>query len=75
MDTPTPIPTDLPPIAVGIDEGARLVGISRASLYEAIRRGEGPATAKVCGRRVVRVDELHRWVRTFEQQRAEATGA
>lgn len=77
MDTITTAPnaTDLPPIAVGIDEGARLVGISRASLYEAIRRGDGPTTAKVCGRRVVRIDELHRWVRALEQQRAQPSAA
>jgi excisionase family DNA binding protein len=62
--------TELSPIAVSIDEAARLVGISRASLYKAIKHGFGPATATICGRRVVRVEELYRWVRSREQQQA-----
>jgi excisionase family DNA binding protein len=50
------------PLAVDLDEGARLVGLSKHTLRAYVRRGVLNATR--CGRRIIlQVEELRRLVR------------
>lgn len=48
-------------ISVGINEAARITGLSRGSIYNFARRGELPLR-KVGSRTLVMVDDLHRLV-------------
>lgn len=54
-------------IAVSIADAARLSGVGRSSLYEAIGRGELPIRKR--GRRsLVMVDDLRRWIEGLPSQ-------
>lgn len=46
-----------PPIAVGVEEAARLIGVSRAAIYRMIANGTLPSS-KVIGRRLIAVAAL-----------------
>jgi excisionase family DNA binding protein len=51
----------LEPIAISISEAVRLSGISRSSLYQAIRRGQLPV--RKSGRRsLILTSDLQRWL-------------
>jgi excisionase family DNA binding protein len=51
----------MPPIAISILEAVRLSGISRSSIYQAIRRGELPI--RKSGRRtLILTADLQRWL-------------
>jgi excisionase family DNA binding protein len=53
------------PLAVSPAAAARLVGIGRTKLYEAIGSGE-LKTLKIGARRLITVDALRDWLRTRE---------
>lgn len=55
---------ELPPVAVSAAEAARLLGVSRPTVYSYMRRPGFPAV-RIGGRRLVLVDGLRRWL---EQQ-------
>ena len=57
----TNIPESLPHLRFDIPEAARILRISRATLYERIRRGM-IATQKDGRRTYITVTELHRYV-------------
>jgi excisionase family DNA binding protein len=52
-------------LAVSPAEAARLVGIGRTKLYEAIGAGE-LKSLKIGSRRLVAIDALHEWLRHHE---------
>lgn len=52
----------VPPLAVSTTEAARLLGISRPSVYQLINRGDFPSF-HVGGRTLVSVAGLDEWVR------------
>jgi excisionase family DNA binding protein len=55
------IPKMTQPLAVSIPEAARLAGIGRSSLYEAINKGDLPI--RKCGRRsLVLLTDLSDWI-------------
>ncbi len=49
------------PLAVAPAEAARLVGIGRTRLYEAITKGELPSL-KLGSRRLIKLVELENWL-------------
>jgi len=55
------------PIAVGLRDGARLLGLGQNAIYTALREGWGPRTFRAGRRHLVRVAELERWARELEQ--------
>lgn len=57
------------PIAVSVDEGSRLIGVSRAFLYRSVMSGECPSM-KLGARRLIPVAALRRWV----EEQAEGGG-
>ena len=57
----------LPPISVGIDDGARLIGITRSMFYEFIARGEIP-TFKLGRRRLIIVKNLEAFTNRQAQE-------
>jgi excisionase family DNA binding protein len=62
MNTPT---TPEPRLAYSPGEAARAAGISRTKLYEAISSGD-LRTFKLGSRRLIRVQALEEWLRSFE---------
>ena len=54
-------PDEFPRIALGIDEAAAAVGVSRKTLRRAIDSGRLPS-AKVGARRLIRPADLTRWI-------------
>jgi excisionase family DNA binding protein len=56
-------------LAVPFSEAAALVGLSRASLYRALARGE-LKTIRVGARRLIRLAELDSWLRRNEEDTA-----
>nr|WP_249671630.1 helix-turn-helix domain-containing protein [Pseudomonas sp. PIA16] len=59
--------TPQPPISVGVDEAARLIGVARSMFYEMIARGD-IQTFKVGRRRLVRVKALEAYVRRLAKE-------
>jgi excisionase family DNA binding protein len=56
------------PIAVAIEDAARIVGVSRTRIFEAIRNSE--LSARKAGRStIIEVDELKRWVQSLPLKR------
>ncbi len=55
-------------VAVGLRDGAKLLGLGTNALYTALREGHGPRTFRVGRRHLVRVAELERWARELEAQ-------
>ncbi len=49
-------------LALSVRDAARKIGISRSSMYEILNQGIGPATVKLGRRRVIRLQELDRWL-------------
>jgi excisionase family DNA binding protein len=54
-------------LAFSIDEFAQLHGISRATLYDLIKRGDGPAIMKVGHRTLISAEAAAEWRRRMEQ--------
>ena len=48
--------------AYSVEETARLIGIGRATLWQLIREGQGPATLRIGRRRLVRRVALEEWL-------------
>lgn len=51
----------LEPLAVGTTEGARLLGVSRPTLYQLLNRADFPAF-KVGSRTLISVEGLRAWI-------------
>ncbi len=49
------------PIAVSVDDGSRLIGVSRAFLYKSVISGDCPSM-KLGSRRLIPVAALRRWI-------------
>jgi excisionase family DNA binding protein len=49
------------PIAVSVDDGARLIGVSRAFLYQSVLSGACPSM-KLGARRLIPVSGLRAWI-------------
>ena len=62
MTTPDHDPMKLMPLTAA----ARMVGVRRRLLYDAIRRGEGPPIVQIGGRAYVRAGALLNWLGTRE---------
>jgi excisionase family DNA binding protein len=60
-------PRDLAPLAVNLQQAARLVGLSDTGLENLIKRGEGPRFSRLGNRRLFRVSGLERWLAEREQ--------
>jgi len=54
------------PFAVSPDEGARLAGLGRTTVYAAIRSG-ALASLKIGRRRLIRIDVLEAWLQAHER--------
>ena len=54
-------PETLPPLAVSAAEAARLLSVSRPTIYQYIGRADFPSF-KLGGRVLVSVDGLRRWI-------------
>lgn len=67
--TDTDTAQDTPPIAVGADRAASMIGVSRSTLYRLARAGL--PYRQVGGRRLYLVDELRSWL---DAQPRQATG-
>jgi excisionase family DNA binding protein len=57
------------PVAVSVEDAARIAGVGRTKIYEAIEKKE-LASLKAGRRRLIRVDAIHAWLRALEQQSA-----
>lgn len=55
------------PICVGIEDGARLIGVARSALYDYIGRGEIP-TFKLGRRRLILVKSLEAFINRQAQE-------
>ena len=55
-------------IAVGLRDGAKLMGLGENAIFTAIREGWGPKTFRAGRRHLVRVVELERWACELEGQ-------
>lgn len=51
----------LEPLSIGTEDAARLLGISRPSLYQLLNRSDFPSF-RVGGRVLIAVEELRQWV-------------
>lgn len=58
------------PLAVSPAQAARLAGIGRTRLYEAIRSGELPSL-KLGARRLIRIVDLEAWLDRHADRRAD----
>jgi excisionase family DNA binding protein len=52
----------LEPLAVSVGEAARLAGVSRTTLYQALRSG-GLKSLKIGSRRLITIEALDAWLR------------
>lgn len=59
----TNTPVELTPIAVRVNDAARMSGLSRSRLYELAKDGRLPMK-KVTGRTLIMVDDLRRLIET-----------
>jgi excisionase family DNA binding protein len=66
-DNPPAIRTGVDPLLVSVEEGAAVLGLSRAVMYRLLKAGE-LRSIKVGSRRLLHVDEL----RSFAARLAEA---
>lgn len=53
--------TGIEPLAMSIDQFARAHGINRTTVYEMLRRGEGPECMRAGKRRLVSFEAAARW--------------
>jgi predicted DNA-binding transcriptional regulator AlpA len=58
------IPADLiEERVIGIPVAAQIVDLSAWTLYDLIKRGNGPPTVHLCGRKIgIRVKDLKNWI-------------
>jgi predicted DNA-binding transcriptional regulator AlpA len=56
--------------AYGVNEVAALLGVSRATLYNAWKGGAGPRRIRIRGRVLVSHDSLSRWLTALEETKA-----
>lgn len=63
MDTSQHVTQNLTPVSVGMEQAARLIGLSRRQLYRKLATGE-LHTFRLGGRRLVTYDELKRFIAT-----------
>jgi excisionase family DNA binding protein len=61
MHDPDPTVEGSRRVALGVEESARALGISRAFLYRLLRDGTGPKSFVAGGRRLFAVSELQDW--------------
>jgi excisionase family DNA binding protein len=54
-------------LAYSVPESAKLIGISRAKLYEEIAAGTGPRVVKIGRRTLITIAALNEWLRSREQ--------
>lgn len=59
--TPRAIPEGSAPLAVSVPEAARLIGLSRSSAYEAVKRGDIPSV-RIGGRVLVPLRRLEEMI-------------
>lgn len=60
------------PLALSMAEAAAVAGIGRVLLYREIKEGRGPATFTIGGRRLIRMEELNRWLKSIESEQKAA---
>ena len=60
-------PEQLQPLAVDLQNAARLCGVSDSHLEKFIRAGDGPPVVWIGGRRLFLVKSLERWLQEREQ--------
>lgn len=53
---------NLTPVALNVEEAAKLLGVSRPTLYQIIRRSDFPAY-KIAGRVLIDYESLKEWSR------------
>ena len=53
-------------------EAAAAAGIGRVLLYRECKLGRGPATLTIGGRRLIRMEELRRWLESIEREQKAA---
>jgi excisionase family DNA binding protein len=56
----------IPPLSVGLEDAAKLIGISGRTLWTMVDRGEVPHV-KLGGRLLFRVESLDKWLEEREQ--------
>ena len=62
-----PVPA-IEPLQVDVEEAARLLGLSRSTIYEMMRSGELPSTHRGAARRIP-VVALREWIAAHTQER------
>ena len=62
---PTPA---IEPLQVDVEQAARLLGLSRSTIYELMRSGEEPSTDR-SATRCIPVATLREWVATHSRER------
>ena len=67
-------PSTISPLAVGLRDAARLLGVSTSWLHQRAKAGEVPS-ALIGGRRVFRVASLDAWLQERERVDGRSTGA
>ena len=60
------------PLLVGVEEAARILGVSKRTLYHLIAEGSLPSV-RIRGRRLLRLETLAEWVKTREFRSESAT--
>lgn len=61
-------PPAIEPLQVDVEEAARLLCLSRSTIYEMMRSGERPSTHRGAARRIP-VAALREWIATHTEQR------
>ena len=69
VDASAPLVDTPLPVAVGVDQGAALLGIAPTTLVELVRKGE-LRTFRVGRRRLVRLEALSEFARALEAREA-----
>jgi len=55
-------PATIEPLAVSVEDAARLIGLSKTAFYAGLNNGQiGPQGKKIGGRRLFSVSELSAW--------------
>jgi|GEM_PF-4810930 len=52
-------------VAWSVSDLAKAIGLPRSSIYDAIRRGDGPRTHRLGRRYVILADDLAEWLRSL----------
>jgi excisionase family DNA binding protein len=60
-------PPRLEPVAVGVEQAARMLAIPRTAVFRLLRAG-ALKSMKIGRRRVIRVEELHRFAAAAERE-------